>query len=340
MLQAALFVLLCVPVPALAVPIGDIDVGDTYFINNLFSKNDLVTVRRVDRANGRVKIRYATGGTEWVSPSKLLGRTAARKKDAEQAIVGTALVAGAIWAILDPEGFKKAANSKQRSKPSPRSNGRTVNIAAVPFSPVVPGQWQKQGPRWVSWARGVLRQEIGKKVSIESVRTKVIPFYSSAKKKVLLAEAAENERRGAYYIVSVAGSKTRTLLDGKGGAIHRINRLYGLSLRTAAEATAYLEFFNSAISARDGIFLVLKPDADFLAPAIRRQIGIGPVRARLSSRVWNITSDVIYGNQVYEADFRVKSGGVVEMVRDRYKKDLAFKYRVLMDGARRVYVRN
>ncbi len=324
---------MAVPNIALAMPIEDIDVGDTYFINNIFSKNSLVIVRRVDRKRNRVKVQFETGGTEWVDPSKLIGRTEAQKKDVQEAVVGTAVVLGAIWAILDPKGFKEATKSK------PSTGGSSpIRISAIPFSPVVKGAWKAGSKKWKDWAEKTLRKKLKKSVSIESVRTKRIPFYSTAKRNVVLAEAAQTGRRGAYYLVAETGGTTVILLDGKGPSIHLANKHYGFSVDSADKAKAYLEFHNSAISSDSSIFMILRPDAEFLSSRTRKQIGISPIRVLRANRDWKIYADVLYKDVVAAMEFVVSRSGVVRAVKDTFKKKVSYQYRVVMDGPRRVYV--
>lgn len=348
---AVVAISMSIPVIAAAVPIGDIDVGDTYFINNVFSENELVVVKRIDRARGRVKIQYSTGGVDWVAPSKLYTRSGSRKADTEEVIVGTALVAGALWAIFDPDGFERAManNNSRRSSSNPRKERKpaqtsttptsTVNISAVPFSPVISGSWSGQGEEWVNWAETTLKTELDKSVDIESVRTKKIPFYSTSDRNVVLAEAVQAGRAGAYYIVAETGKPTKVVLNGNGTPIHKMNKLMGLSIGSAAEAEAYLKFFTSAISADDGIFIVLEPNADYLPANLRRAIGINAIQVRQrDKKAWSILSDIIYGGSVFEAEFLVHRDGKVEMLNDSFKRDLSFEYKVVMDGPRRVYV--
>ena len=116
---------------AAAFPIEDIDVGDTFYINNLFSENELVVVKRIDREGGRVKIQYLKGGVEWVAPSKLLTRTSSRTADVEEDISGTALIAGVIWAILAPDSFDRAMSSEKPSDSKSRRNTQNQDSATT-----------------------------------------------------------------------------------------------------------------------------------------------------------------------------------------------------------------
>lgn len=98
---------------AFALPINDIDPGDSYYLSLLF-ENELVTVTRVDRSSHRVKIRRKNGYTEWVSPSRLLSYGSSFEEDATTAVVGVALVA----CLLMPEECSKATSSSSSSSSS------------------------------------------------------------------------------------------------------------------------------------------------------------------------------------------------------------------------------
>lgn len=342
--------------PAHAVPIDQIEVGDSYFIHNVFSGNDLVTVRKIDYNRNVVKIEYATGGVDWVAPSKLLSNTQSREADFKDGVVGTTVVLGALWAILDPEGFKgelrkqqsRSAVNSDRSKTTvssePTAQGKksdnVVAVTAVPFSPVVVGSWQSTGEDWRSWAEKKISSTLGSNVSIESVRFKRIPFYSNVTRNVVLVEAAETGRTGAYYIVhDYTAGKVTEILGGKGSSIHEINRKFGLYLSSPEQAAEYLKFFTSCISADDGIFLIVEPDDEYLSSDSLREIGISAMQViSASADGWEIGADVIYNNYLYRSKFFVSRGGLVEMKDDTPKKQIDFRYIVVMDGSRRVYV--
>jgi hypothetical protein len=88
----AAFVSVAVAASAAALPIRDIDPGDSYYLS-LLGENELVSVSRVDRANNRVKIRRQSGYTEWVSPSRLLTYGKSFEEDAATVAVGAVLLA-------------------------------------------------------------------------------------------------------------------------------------------------------------------------------------------------------------------------------------------------------
>lgn len=340
-----------IPAISIAVPIGDIDVGETYYINNILKENDLVIVRRIDERRRLVKIEYMTGGVDWVSPESLYTRTGSRNADVEEAIVGTALVAGTLWAIFDPDGFQRAMASNNTNRPHSNQGNlgnsnearnivkNTINISAVPFSPAVHGDWLNQGKQWIDWAETSLNNELGKFVDIESVRTKQIPFYSTPTRNVILAEAVQTGRTGAYYIIAVVGQNTQVVLNGNGGPIHTMNKQMGLSIESATAALEYLKFFTSAISADDGIFVILEPQADYLSKNAHSELKTRPISVRKKDGgAWSISSDIIYGSEIFEAEFLVHRNGNVEMISDSFKRKILFDYRVVMDGPRRVYV--
>lgn len=332
---------------AAAVPIDQISVGESYFVRNLLSANELVVVKGIDYSRELVKVQYPTGVIDWVSPTQLLGRTESENQEIGKVVVGTAVVAGALWAIFDPEGFERpiarsTGKDQAEQAQSPSKLYQTpVPIAAVPFSPVVEGDWIEKDSSWRDWSESVLRAELGKVVSIESVRSKHIPFYAAAGRNVALIEAVETGRLGAYYVLAVIGTEAGgVVLDGTGRPIHDLNKSLGLSIESSRDARAYLKFFTSAISAEDGIFLVLDKDGSALSTASLERIGVNPMQVRQTQAGdWTIFADVIYGNDVYEAELLVGRDGYVDMVNDSHKARLSYQYQVVMDGGRRIYVK-
>ena len=242
------FAIYCIMLPTIsaAVPIGDIDIGDSLYINNVFSENDLVVAKRIDKNRGLVKVQYATGEVDWIAPSKLYTKTGSKNADTEEAIVGAALVAEALWAIFDPDGFKQAMSnnnsnrfySSQSGARQPKEHQKTTrdtyDLSAVPFSPMIEGSWSNEGKQWIDWSEKTLKNELGKYVDIESVRTKRIPFYSKSNRNVVLAEAVQVGRAGAYYIIAVTEDSTKVVLNGNGDPIHEMNKLMALSINSDA----------------------------------------------------------------------------------------------------------
>jgi len=215
-----------------------------------------------------------------------------------------------------------------------------ANISTVPFAPVIEGDWSNKGNTWVNWAETTLKKEFDRFVDIESVRTKRIPFYSTSSRNVVLAEAIQAGRTGAYYIIAVTGENTTVVLNGNGDPIHEMNKLMAFSIDSPKKAEEYLKFFTSAISSEDGIFVVIDPRANYLPQSVYR-IGIRPVRVRRkNSRKWLVSSDVIYGKSIFEAEFVIDRDGTVEMTADSFKEHLFLDYRVVMDGPRRMYIIN
>ncbi|MGO1120191.1 hypothetical protein ACTL6U_15910 [Rhodovibrionaceae bacterium A322] len=340
---------------AKAEDINLIDVGDTYYINNLLSENDLVVVRRIDKSRGLVKVSYAKGGTEWVEPSKLLRRSQSRQADQKEAVAGMVAVGGVLWAILDPEGFNKAMKSSPKSgtsstnqtasapkQTSPAATqANVVQIEAVPFAPVVEGRWVSQSSIWINWARTSLEKHLGKELRIEAVKTKIIPFYSTPSREVYLVEAVEEGHLSAYYILAVSDSQMHQVLDGSGTSISKFNRALGFQVVSAKQAVEYVKFFSSAIAAESGIFLILEPNADFLPSNTRKSIGIPPMEvAKTVGEAWNIYADVIYGDNIYATVLQVDQKGGVKMLSDTFKKQISFRYHVAMKQGRRYYFAN
>ena len=80
-----------------AVPMNKLDVGDGYYINNVFRENDYVRVIRIDRSDNTVKIRYTDGNVKWVKPQSLMTKHEAFQADVGEGIV----VVGGILALFD-----------------------------------------------------------------------------------------------------------------------------------------------------------------------------------------------------------------------------------------------
>lgn len=111
---------------ALALPIQDIDSGDSYYLS-LLGENELVSVARVDPSNNRVKIRRKSGYTEWVSPSRLLSYGNSFEEDAATALVGVAIVA----CLFMPEECQNAAKSSATTSRTRTASTRSATIKSV-----------------------------------------------------------------------------------------------------------------------------------------------------------------------------------------------------------------
>ena len=56
-----------------AIDIDDVDAGDIYYVNGGYFNDDRrVTIIRVNKNKGKVKVKTSNGDTEWVYPEKLL----------------------------------------------------------------------------------------------------------------------------------------------------------------------------------------------------------------------------------------------------------------------------
>jgi len=99
---------------AFAVPIGDIDPGDAYFLNELGSNSKVVVVR-VDPSGNRVKIRRADGTTEWTSADRLLTSQQSTGAEVTEGLIwGAAIIAGAC--ALSESCRKAATESDSKDK--------------------------------------------------------------------------------------------------------------------------------------------------------------------------------------------------------------------------------
>jgi len=324
---------------ASAVPINSIDIGDTYYINNLLRENDLVVVRRIDRGSGRVKVQYQRGGVDWVSATDLHSHSSARDTDTAEAVVGTALVAGAIWAMVDPDGFSEAMGnsdstpSQPRPRNRPNSNPtptvpieRTAILDDLPVAPPVRGDWRNKGNEWKRWAASQVEATTGTEPSLIRVRSKPTPFYHHDQGDVVLVEAAT--RNGTYYILAVAGTNIHEVLDGRGPTVHRFNSQVDLRLRNDRDAEQYLKFFMATISGEEGTFSILDPADDWISSGDVRQLGLEPLRARSVADGWEFEADVLYGGEIFRATLAVNSNGHVEMLNDQLKRQVEQSARV------------
>ena len=127
-------------------------------------------------------------------------------------------------------------------------NAFSSNAIIAPLEPIVDGSWTSQGKEMTHWAETFLRKELDTSVSIESVRTKRIPFYSTASKNVVLVEAREMNNSAAYYLIKDDGNDFVVLLDGNGASVHKINKLISFSINTSEIVVPYLKFFASSIA--------------------------------------------------------------------------------------------
>ncbi|MCH6257967.1 hypothetical protein MLD52_15515 [Puniceicoccaceae bacterium K14] len=319
-----------------AVPLNQVDIGDTYFMNNVFSDNDLVLVKRIDTARGMVKVQYDTGGIDWVNPSRLLTKTKSRDADITETVVGTALVAGALWALFDPDGFEKATmGPKQRqsthTKPmvSTRKPDKPVRskliekadpnqLGALPTEPTVNGHWSNQGENWVNWASKKLKSKTGHSVAIDSVRTKTLPFYSSPGREVVLAEAKSMYSPGSYFFIAVTGESIVELLGDGGEPIHSFNDQIDLVLSNSDQVREYLKFFASSIASEQGVFQIIDPHSSFLTTFQRKILNANPISIqRRPDGTWNADAMLIYGDCLVEARFEITRNGGVKMLSDK-----------------------
>jgi|GEM_PF-3824762 len=313
-----------------AVPLSQIDIGDTYFINNIFSENDLVVVKRIDHSRGTVKVQYTSGGVDWVRPSSLITRKGSRNADVTEGLAGAAIVGGALWALLDPDGFKEAMNgsSKKRSyessrpkatRPKPSRANPKVSSSnssyAPPRSPDVGGSWSRQNQEWVRWCEGTLKSALGKSVGVREVRTKAIPFYSGVSKGALLVEISPSGYTGAYYLVTESGKPGWHMLNGTGTPIHDFNKKIGFRIRSAQDAIAYVKFFSSAVAGDGGVFRIVDPKSNekWVTPRLRSKARSATVNY---DGTWKVKGSVLYDGDLFDTTFSVSADGNVEMLED------------------------
>lgn len=149
-----------------------VDVGDVYYLHRLTGPDEQVLVVLVDRVRGWVKIQHGDGTIDWVRPDVLLTRAGARQASVNDAVVGTTIVAGIVWAILDPQGFQRAMESgATRQAPAPRqayspsappavASTNAVAIEATPFAPLAVSEWAERDAEWVAWGQTFLNASL------------------------------------------------------------------------------------------------------------------------------------------------------------------------------------
>lgn len=342
-----------IPAISLAANIRDIAIEEPYYINNYFVDNDFVVVKQIDRNLGLVEVQYENGKIDWINPAKILTKTEVEYADIQERIIERSILyRNNSYTTVSPVRFDYAMHGGDNKMDSIKkmendnmiqledASENKIDLIAILFAPIVSGKWKKQGDDWVEWARIALKNDLYKLIEIESVRTKQIPFYSSGNRNVLLVEATQPDHAGAYYLMAVEGKSTKVVLDGQGAPIHQINKHTRLSIDTASTAVEYLKFFTSSIAGNKDIFFVLDPDAGYVPAAIRNQVEMNPINVQNGNNDdWLVMADVIFGDSVYQAEFSVSRGGSVEMTNDLLKQKVTLGYQVVMDGSKRIIVK-
>lgn len=110
------------------------------------------------------------------------------------------------------------------------------------------------------------------------------------------------------------GGRPRFLYQ-TGLPIHMINQESRLRLQRKHAAT-YLEFFCGYMSADAGPFQIVDPRNKCVDPAIRKQLQKISIRTAADGN-FETAGSVLFGGQLFNANFRIDPTGVVEMVGDQ-----------------------
>lgn len=127
-----------------------------------------------------------------------------------------------------------------------------------------------------------------------------------------------------------------TRLDGAAEPIHFHIRLHGLDLGTEERRKDYLRFFCFFVRGEEGPFELIEDagriDISRFEPSQKeRALGevIAPLRVSAGPGAGNGSHEfdgcVLYGEQVFEARFRIHAGGAVEMIDDTPLGDNALR---------------
>lgn len=86
---------------AQAVSLASIDIGDSYYVHQDLDDNMLVTVVAIDATARKIKVRYANGAVDWVTPGRLLSQS---QNDADELASAAAIIQifGCVLAPNDP----------------------------------------------------------------------------------------------------------------------------------------------------------------------------------------------------------------------------------------------
>lgn len=305
-----------------AVPIHQIQIGEGYYINNLLRDNDLVLVRDVDRSHHRVKVQYPSGVVDWVNPDKLHTRSEARKLDTQEAVIGVAGTVAAIWAILDPEGFKQSLNNAPAKAAEQSPNRSSPSALNANIRPVVDGEWvlQEDGVQ-SAFLNRISRTGWGDiAANIETIHAKKLQFHGED--RFIVRGITKKERR-AFYWLSNNDFSVLHGLSGNGNPIHEFNQKLNYTVRDSTTAYKYLKFFTSAIVG-DGKnpFLIVENPAQ-IAKLIDGDDYLKEPQVSRDGTGFIIRTNVLFQSILFETAFKVFENGMVEMIWDRPLVELA-----------------
>lgn len=162
-----------------------------------------------------------------------------------------------------------------------------------------------------------------------ALRVADLPFARG----VQLAEvqfASGSGQSSSVIAALVIGPFGASILDGQSNTMHAI-RSEILRLRRPDDYSAYLRFFNAYVYGNDVPFLIVDraDDIAFVAEDEKTRLAalIRPLRilddASIQNAV-NISATVLYGRDLFLAEFRVESGGMIHMEADEHLSHVSF----------------
>lgn len=182
------------------------------------------------------------------------------------------------------------------------------------------GEWfalEQRALRRLHQASGALKHFTGDMPQFRKGRMKHLP--SLAQTLLYEIEVEYDAATGLVYLVH--GPDYLGLAKGGSDVLFRLHERAGQpALDTPEQALDYLEVFCSLVRGAEGRFRIVKFDQPGWALiAAKHAIAEGfgrPVITRLGEREWQVHAIVHYADMLFEADFRIRGGGMVEMMDD------------------------
>lgn len=148
---------------------------------------------------------------------------------------------------------------------------------------------------------------------IVSARRRTLSFYPGW----LLVELTFHVD-GVQTIASVLwdGRSRFVPLPGKSAPIHSLNASGALRIGNERAAVDYLEFFCSHVWGDAGPFLLVQSADDPRLVGARPETTVAPIAIQQGGQGYVATTHVIYGEQLFKAQFRIEHNGNVVMLED------------------------
>lgn len=192
-----------------------------------------------------------------------------------------------------------------------------------PCAPLIAGAWRDVPPSLLIAiaAEGARRRDMDILLPspIERLRALPLTFYPDWFLVEGLARYAMDQA-GVFRML--IGPTDMLLLDGTSPPIHHLNTR-ALKLGDSATTNQYLRFFCGVVHGDEGPFsIVERPGMIAMNPALTEEqrlkalASIKPIRRSTGARADIRTAAVIYGTALFRSQFRVRPGGLVEMLDD------------------------